>query len=454
MCGIFAVYKDLNQERAEKAISLLKHRGSSFKKIIESDRILCHFLHPVVNHIEQPLMSQTSALMTNCEIYNWKKLNKKYNFNVKNDAEVLFKLLELKGISSLEELNGVFAVFYQKNDTVYLARDIIGEKPLCYVYNEHVFACASEAKALVQYGEVFHLRPTEIVQYTPSLHKMSIINRSFFTLPVETKKSKKEILKELEKHIVESIKARTDGLESVGILFSGGIDSTLVAFICKKLKKKITCYTAAFQHGNTRDAPDLVQAKIVAKKLKLPLKYIILDLKQTENIIPKVVSIIETKEVVKVGVALPFYCAAELAKKDKQKVLLSGLGSEEIFAGYHRHMKVLQQEKNINAECLEGLGQLWERDLYRDDLVMMAHTLELRLPFLDHTLINYALSIPAKYKINKKQSKIIMRELAIRLGIPKYIAMKKKIAAQYGSNFNRALEKLAKGKKKDYLERI
>ena len=88
----------------------------------------------------------------------------------------------------------------------------------------------------------------------------------------------------------------------------------------------------------------------------------------------------------------------------------------------------------------------------------MAHTVELRLPFLDYDLIRFALSIPEKYKLNKEQNKIILREVAQRIGVPSSFASRKKIAAQYGSNFDKALEKLAKKNgwtsKKEYLQKL
>jgi asparagine synthase (glutamine-hydrolysing) len=262
----------------------------------------------------------------------------------------------------------------------------------------------------------------------------------------------------LEVLFLEAVRKRTEGLAHFGILFSGGIDSTLLAFLCKKLGKKFTCYTAAFADGNTRNAPDLLQAQEVAKQLGFPLKTKVLGLQETEAVVKEVIKIIETTNPIKVGVALPFYVCAKMAVEDGNKVLLSGLGSEELFAGYQQHLDVLKEKGDVNVECLRGLSLLWDRDLYRDDLVTMAHTVELRLPFLDYDLINYALSIPTKWKIDLKQNKIILRDCAKEIGIPQEVAERKKIAAQYGSNFDKALEKLAKKNgckgKKDWLGKV
>lgn len=458
MCGIFGVFgKNTDLTQAQRSFDKIIHRGKdAVGKISEKDKILFHCLHAIVGHVKQPLVFGNSTFMTNCEIYNWKELNTTYKLNAKNDAEVLFLLLERKGLACLEEVDGVYAFFYQKEDIVYLARDMIGEKPLCYVHAHNIFAFASEGKALARYETPQILLPTEILVYDILSHQLTKEQRAFFTFPKKIMLPKLEVETHLEALFFDAVRKRTDGIDHFGILFSGGIDSTLLAFICKKIGKKFTCYTAAFADGNTRDAPDLLQAQDVAAQLGFSLKTKILTLDETEKAVQDVVRIIETTDVVKVGVALPFYVCSKMAAADGCKVLLSGLGSEELFAGYQRHLDVLKQKGDVNAECLRGLSLLWDRDLYRDDLVTMAHTVELRLPFLDYALIRFALSIPAKWKITEEQNKIILRAVAKNMGVPEGIASRKKIAAQYGSNFDKALEKLAKKNecksKKEYLK--
>ncbi|MEK6921919.1 MAG: asparagine synthetase B, partial [Nanoarchaeota archaeon] len=455
--GVFG--KSIDTKQAQRSFDHIVHRGKdALGKIEENNRILFHCLHAIVGNVKQPLVSGTSTFMTNCEIYNWKELNKKYKLNAKNDAELLFLLLEKRGLAGLDEVDGVYAFFYQKGDIVYLARDIIGEKPLCYVFDNNIFAFASEGKAIAQYGSIRHLLPTEILEYDTKNNTFKKIKRDFFTIPKKTMLPKFKIIKQLEALFFKAVEKRLEEIDHFGILFSGGIDSTLLAFISKKLGKKFTCYTAAFANGNTRDAPDLLQAQKVAKELGFKLKTKILNLDETEKAVKEVIKIIETRDVVKVGVALPFYVCAKMAAEDEQKVLLSGLGSEELFAGYQRHLEVLKKKEDVNAECLRGLSLLWDRDLYRDDLVTMAHTIELRLPFLDYYLIRFSLAVPAEYKLNETQNKIILRECAQQIGVPQTIASRKKIAAQYGSNFDKALEKLAKKNgyksKKEWLGKI
>ncbi len=252
------------------------------------------------------------------------------------------------------------------------------------------------------------------------------------------KKDHKLILKELKELVVNSIRKKIPD-EKFGILFSGGVDSTVIAKVCKDAKKNFICYTSALEEKGMEPAEDLVYARKVAKKLKLKLKTRTINLKETEKYIKKILKIIKEPNVVKVGVALPFYIAYEVAKKDKIKIMFSGLGSEELFAGYERHT----QARNVNKECLNGLFSMYERDLTRDIPVAKVFGIKLRVPFLDEELIRYSLRIPAKYKLDKKRKKIILREVAEQLGLKEF-AWRKKKAAQYGSKFDRAIEKLAK----------
>ena len=239
------------------------------------------------------------------------------------------------------------------------------------------------------------------------------------------------------------------------MLFSGGVDSTYIAIVLKKLGVEFTCYTAKVEGGKIEEAPDLIYAKKIAKDYDLDLKIAVIETQKLEEIVIDVVKTIEDRNYIKTSVALPFYLACKKAKEDGVKVMFSGLGSEEIFAGYNRHKKV----EDANKECLEGLKILYVRDLYRDDVITMKNNIELRLPFLDKELIKYALNIPVKYKLSKDKvdSKLILREIAKELGLNEEYAMRQKKAAQYGSKFDKGLLRLAKdfgGSKEEYMNSL
>jgi asparagine synthase (glutamine-hydrolysing) len=456
MCGIIGVFNNKDAVKIVKnGLKVMENRGKDASDIMKfNNACIGHNLHAIIDVIKQPIKEDETYIVANCEIYNWEELDKKYNLKSKNDAHLLLKLLNKKGTKALDEVDGVYAFCYYDGKKAILARDILGVKPIWFSFS-NFFAFASEKKALLKNNiyDAIELNPRKIIEYDLKDNKLKYQERDFFKILPENKKSLEKIKQDVTILINNAIKKRiTD--KKVGVLFSGGIDSLMIAYILKSRKISFTCYTAALEEKGLSEAEDLIYAIKAAKKFNFKLKIRKINLKQTEQYIKKIIPLIESTNVVKVGVALPFYLAAEQAKKDKVKVLFSGLGSEEIFAGYERHEK----SSNINKECLSGLRKIYERDLYRDDVVTMANTIELRLPFLDKSLVDYALKIPEKYKLNKDNKKLILRYIADDLRIPKEFAWRKKKAAQYGSKFDRAILKLAKVNgfkyKADYLNSL
>lgn len=447
MCGIIGIFNKNNSlELVRIGLKEIENRGKDGNNYYATKKYsIGHCLHSIVGHVKQPIINKGISI-SNCEIYNWKELNKKYKLKARNDSETLALLIEKKGIDKikdiLQELDGTYAFAYIQDDKLLLARDIIGIKPLWYDHSDG-FSFASEKKALEKVGltNSIELNPRKILVYDINKNRINLIERGFFKIEPEIKSSKEKITNDTTKLIIDSIKKRIPE-RKFGLLFSGGIDSTTIALILKRLKCDFICYTAVLESETLKEPEDLIYSKKVAKLLNLKLKIIKIKEKEVENYLKKIIPLIEDSNVIKVGVALPFYVACEQARKEGCKVIFSGLGSEEIFAGYDRH----KRSNNINKECISGLLKMYERDTYRDDIITMYNNLELRLPFLDKDLVGYVLRIPEKYKISDDRNKIILREIAIRLKLDREIAERRKLAAQYGSNFHKAIKKLAKKK--------
>ena len=283
--------------------------------------------------------------------------------------------------------------------------------------------------------------------------------------------------RELSKAIIQAIKKRIDmrgsrremhassrareqvslamPMPRFGILFSGGVDSSLIAFVAKKLNCNFTCYTVGIQGSD-----DIEWAKKVADEYGFNFKYKLLSLEELENIVKNVVKILNDADIVKVSVGSVLYAGGKLALADNNNVLFGGLGSEEIFSGYQRHEEALQGNnfEALHKECWNGLKGMWQRDLVRDFAIAKQLDLDLRTPFLDKELVKVAMSIHPMYKLDKDNKKIILREAAEFIGLKKEFAWRKKQAAQYGSNFLNGIEKLAKKNgfklKKDYLQSL
>jgi len=404
------------------------------KNLPNGKNIIAHNLHAIVNKIPQPLKN---SFVANCEIYNWKTLGK-----AKNDADALLNALKN---GKLGEADGDFAIAFHEKGKTMLARDVFGVKPIFYLHTKKGFFFSSENKVLNHNGK--EVKPGTIVTFDGK--KISEKEYYKLRLPKETKLSREKIQERLASLLDDAFSKRIKGLNKVGILFSGGIDSTLLAFLCQKNKIPFILYVAG-----GKESKDVVEAKRVAKYFGWKLRIANIDEKNVAKLLPTVVKTIESNNYVKVSVAIPLFAASALAKKDKQRVILSGIGSEELFAGYERHGNA--GVKGINKECLNGLQLIHERDLFRDDVITMHHHIELRVPFLDRYLAEFALSIPSKYKIVGDQKKVILREAALLLGLPEQFVWRKKLAAQYGSRSDKILQKLAKKKgfksKRDFVE--
>ncbi len=424
MCGISG------GEKAAELLEHLDHRGESSELTREGFPI-GHVLHSVVGEVEQPLEGE-GVLAANCEIYNWKEIAAEHGLNVRNDAELLLKMLDRSGVEALEELEGVYAFAYLRDGEILLARDLLGVKPMWY--SREPFAFASEKQALEKAGfqDIRELHPRRFLRYSTGSGELEAERRQFFEADTEEKELE-QAAEEIKKLFLEAVEKRVPDGESA-LLFSGGVDSTMIAAALKELGKDFTCYTAGIQHGNV-DAPrDAEWAEKVAEEMELELKSHDPLLEEVEEVLPEIVDWISSTSVVKAGVALPFH----FALTGSEKVVFSGLGSEQLYAGYSR------MGEYVNRECLSGLRSLFERDLYRDDVVSMRNGYELRLPFLDHQLVEHAMSVPGEHKRSGEYRKHVLRLAAEKLGVPEKVAWRKKTAAQYGSNFDKAISRLAK----------
>src|SRR3989338_9236164 len=275
------------------------------------------------------------------------------------------------------------------------------------------------------------------------------MENNFETLETNNERAKRELAVAISNAVKKRAAAKA------GVLFSGGVDSSLIAFILKKLNCSFTCYTVGIENSD-----DILWGQKVAKEYRFNFKYKIFSLDELEKIVKETIKILNDADIIKVSVGSVLYAAGRLALSDGNSVLFGGLGSEELFAGYQRHEEALKGNdfEALHKECWNGLRNMWSRDLTRDFAIAKHLGLDLRTPFLDKELIKAAMNIHPMLKLDSKNKKVILREAAEFIGLNKEFAWRKKQAAQYGSNFVNGIEKLAKKKgfkfKKDYLQSL
>jgi asparagine synthase (glutamine-hydrolysing) len=404
----------------------------------------------------------------NGEIYNYKQIRNRlkirHHFASTSDSEVILHLLEekLAQSASLVEaltkmakvLDGVYSIAVKDHKTgeIALVRDLLGVRQLYYSDDPEQVTFASEQKAIWLLGvnkSVRRVMPGHavVISNKGTLREYRIAeppralnsNRKSFRY-----NTLEEAVRAYKRSLILAMKKRTEGLDKIGIIFSGGIDSVLVAWLAKDMVKEIICYNAG-----TLDSSDIIFADKVAKDLQLTLKVNVITKRSTQEMLPKIIHAIEDRDAVQVQVALPIYSAMALAKNDHVKVVLSGQGVDEIFGGYPWYPKVVETEgySSLRGHMIEDLFLLYKETLEREDKTTMAHGIEMREPYLDKQVIRTAFDINPKLNVigpNDLLGKRVHRKLANELGIPKEISYRNKAAAQHGSGIHFIIDEIAR----------
>ncbi len=241
----------------------------------------------------------------------------------------------------------------------------------------------------------------------------------------------------LKQLLLDSVDRRSRGLSEAALLFSGGVDSSLLALLLKD-KLALKCYCAA-----AKDSHDWNLSAKSAPLLGVELKRIDFTIGDVREELPKVAAALNSTNVMKLGVALPlWFCVKEAS----ENAVFFGMGTEEPFAGYQRHRKLLPDYRAIDDECFRGVMGAWDRDISRDIAVCTAWGKEALFPYIDQAFVEEALAIPAEQKISAENNKLVLREIAVELGLPREIAATPKKAAQYGSRSDKFIRMLAKEK--------
>ncbi len=403
------------------------------------------------------------VLEHNGEIYNYKeireRLAKRHKFTTMTDSEVIVHLIEehLRNNSligalkkTVAQLDGVYALAIQDKTTgeIALVRDRIGVRQLYYADTRSFVAFASERKALWKIGI---REPTRcilpgsaiIISQDGRIQTFQVSD----PIPRKTRIIHKTMASAVEayrKALVKAMEKRTQDFQRIGIIFSGGIDSVLIAYLAAKMVPEVICYTCG-----VRGSTDIAYARQIADRLGLNLKVSELDQDQVEKLIPEVMNVIEDSNAGQVEVALPVYSAVRLARQDGIKVMLTGQGADELFGGYPWYAKVAEKEgyRMLRRHMVEDLLLLYKETLEREDKITMAHSIELREPFLDPEVIAVALATSLRLNVRGKADsfgKHVHRKLAQALGIPKDIAYRMKEAAQHGSGMHGMLDAIAR----------
>jgi asparagine synthase (glutamine-hydrolysing) len=345
----------------------------------------------------QPQLSANGriAVSFNGEIYNYLALRRELQasgivFKTESDTEVLANALQAWGPAALERFVGMYAFVAvdTKTGDFLAARDPFGVKPLYVIQAGKRFLFCSEMRPLldtIETGDVFLLPPGYVLAADGCMR---------FKSPIQEAPS---IVSEigstgvLDRLLSEAVRLRIPPNLPVATLFSGGIDSTLVAHYMRRFQPEAPGY---FVGGET--APDYRYAAEYADRTGLDLRMVPFDPDSDETFarLDEVIAVTESFEPNLVRGAVCSLAVAKKIHEDGIRVALCGEGADELFCGYPPLEIAFREDPavggNIRAECLSLMHRV---SLQRVDRCSMRYEVETREPFLDPAVANYALNL-------------------------------------------------------------
>src|SRR5829696_1602667 len=446
MCGIIGDPVGIEPVTFKRMLRRLAHRGPDGEGSVEAAGGCLGHRRLAIVDVEgghQPLKTKSGDLFLvgNGEIYNHEELRETLpddDFLTKSDNEVALHLFEERGPDAFSELHGMYAFIIASEDGRFVAaRDPVGIKPLYWAHRDDHVRFASEMRAFDQdwqpYVEVFpsgyYWTPEDgLVRFASAVPR----NREeleHFEGPSEPGVPiPEEILERVREQLVRTVEGQMLGDVPVSVFLSGGLDSNLVAAIAAHWYERRGETLKTFAVG-LEDSPDLEAARAVAEYLGTEHHEKVYTAEDALEVLPEVVRTIENYDPSLVRSAVPNYILAEFTARHV-KVVLTGEGADEIFAG-HEYLEDFRTEEELHAELVRTIEGLHDLNLQRADRVTMAHGLEARVPFLELDMISLGLSLPAEWKLaeDSQEEKRLLRQ-AFEGWLPDDFLCRKK--AQFG----------------------
>lgn len=422
----------------EKALKEMKHRAWHGYLIEDNENIIISCLKDLHHKkISSKILSgyclhhvfqREKTFLIHGKIHQHNKQNNFSNI-IQTDKD------PAKIAKSLREVEGEYAFVTQKDNGLVFARDPLGVKPLFIGRREELIGISSEAKALRAIG----LEPKSVspgfVYYIDlfNLNKFIIkrIEQSNY-LNVNLNESAETVLNLLQQSIKRCLKSK-----KIAIAFSGGIDSSLLAILSSEISdvKLISVYA----EGST----DEFDTKNSAKSLGLDFIGICITEKKIKKIIKKINSLIEPQNPMNLAIGLAINEVALAANDIGCNELILGQLADELFGGYMKYLQAYKTKGYNEAHnmMVHDTQISYKNNFERDELAASPY-IELLLPYASFDLAKYALSLHPNLKINIENNdrKIVLREAALKAGLPVEIAFKPKKALQYSTNLQKLIK--------------
>jgi asparagine synthase (glutamine-hydrolysing) len=346
--------------------------------------------------------------------------------------------------SIIEKLEGSYVFAFADSNKVIVGRDLFGATPLYYGENDTMCAVASERKALWKTGieDVRSFPPGQIAvmdNHGFSFHPVKVLR-----MPPKETVDMETAARALQLLLLESTRKRVSDLEAVAVAFSGGVDSSVVAVLAENVGLDVQLVSVGLKGQR-----EVLFAEEAAEALDLPLHIQTYTVGELEQTLAEVLWLIEEPNPINACIAVPFYWLAETASKLGYPVLFAGQGADELFGGYQRYLTEYSQSgaEAVEQKMFRDIENAYRANFQRDNQVCSYRGVELRLPFIDLDVVDFALRLPLRLKINSVEDKLrkrVLRRAARNLEIPSFMADKRKKAVQYTTGVTKALQRLAK----------
>lgn len=460
MCGILAVHGLANPSKDDRVrfIALskrLRHRGPDWSGCFVGQRsVLAHERLAIVgvDTGAQPLVSHDEKIIlaVNGEIYNHISLRASVGpdakFKTHSDCEVIIPLYRKHDTGVCSLLDGMFSfVLLDESVTptrIIAARDPIGITTLYQGWNSKVPGAvyfASELKALSnECDKIISFPPGHVYDSkdgsTKRYYNPTWLNEDEENAPIPSSPPDLTLLRET---LEAAVGKRLMSEVPYGVLLSGGLDSSLIAAIAaretdkvaqaqaevrrKRLQEVISGPSSPADHQideaatltswpqlhsfsiGLENSPDLLAARKAAGYLGTVHHEYVFTVQEGLDAIPDVIYHLETYDVTTVRASTPMYLLSRKIKAMGVKMVLSGEGSDEIFGGY-LYFHAAPDAKSFHQESVRRVKNLHTADCLRANKSTMAWGLEARVPFLDRTFLDVAMSVDPKHKMFNKGS--------------------------------------------------
>lgn len=443
MCWIACIYGSVadKEKLLKKSLSTIIHRGSSVFEytVLEHIALWANRL-PIQGreHGVQPLSNEDHTVwaIQNGEIFNYRYMRQKlewlwHSFSSQCDTELLCHLYEEYGVDAIHYLDSemfAFVIYDAGHDTIYAGRDPLWVKPLFYAYHaDGSIHFASEMKQLVQFDDIttvynfpkgHYYHNGKFVAYkTFSLHDSDITFQEAYT--------------QLTELLIAAVKKRVQTDLPIGVFLSGGVDSSLVMEIAHRLHPNVTALIVG-QPG----ASDYDHAVRLCKEYGYTYQTINSHIPTLEEI-ADIAYYTESYEPLINRISISNDFASKLAQQLGLHVVLCWEWADELF-GWYNEFSALGDDL-VNKWSLLLTDGLERGHLLRVDRLAMKHTIEVRSPFLDNAMVDFALSLPWSYKIHKENHNIITKYLLRKVAaqfLPEYIVRRYKVPFHTGAGID------------------